>query len=189
MDSKGEMKALILIGGKSSRMGTDKHLLEINGKPQYLHLAEMLKDCGLDVYLSCKPEQIPNLTDDLKKIEDQYGDIGPIGGVASAFTDFPKSSWLVVACDLVNLNRTTIENLIESQDRSYDVVTYRLSDSPFPETTMTIYNPQSYDLVKAAISSKDYSLQEILRKLSIKTIIPVDKETLKNANSKRDLDN
>ena len=48
---------LILIGGKSSRMGREKHLIPYHNAPQYLYLHKLLSEICDDVYVSCSSDQ------------------------------------------------------------------------------------------------------------------------------------
>ena len=89
------MNALILIGGKSSRMGTDKGLLNYHGKPQREYLFDLAKKYCTEVYFSCRAEQ--QFSE--QSIIDTYS-LGPMGGILSAFDFNPNTAWLVVACDM-----------------------------------------------------------------------------------------
>ncbi|REE05629.1 molybdenum cofactor guanylyltransferase [Marinoscillum furvescens] len=181
------IKALILTGGKSTRMGTDKFLMEVNGKPQYQHLYELLTGLGLETYLSCSAEQVKKLHGSVPLIKDIHDGIGPIGGLAAAITAFPDTSWLVVACDLIHFEVETVNELLRADDENYDVITYQQEGSSFFETTCTLYHPSAYIVIRRNIRNGDYSLQSVLKKSMVKTIVPSNPQWLKNANSREDL--
>ncbi len=181
------VKALILIGGKSTRMGEEKYLIGINGKPQYAFLHDLLKAAGVDVFLSINMGQSQAIPPSFNTIVDQYTEIGPMGGLISAIAQDSKCSWLVVACDLIHLDQEGLQNLIEANEEAYDIVTYQQEDSPFFETTCTLYNPGSYILLRRALRNREYSLQNILKKSCVKSVIPHKPEILHNVNAPEDL--
>ncbi len=183
------IKALILTGGKSSRMGTDKFLMKVNeDKPQYLFIYEMLTTLGVEVYFSCTSEQSKEIGSQYNTIVDKYDGIGPIGGIASAVLTDNKTSWLVVACDLINLTPDALNVLLSANDdRMYDIVTYGGETDGFLETTLTIYNPGAFIVIKRKVRDQQYKLQELMKKCTVKAIKPVDKKILRNANTPEDL--
>jgi molybdenum cofactor guanylyltransferase len=184
------MKALILVGGKSSRMGVDKYLLEVNGKPQYQYIYEMLQELNIPAFISCTSDQSININSQYNTIIDQYNEIGPIGGLASAILADKKSSWLLIACDLINLKSEAILDLIKANnDHVYDIVTFGTEQDGFLETTLTIYNPGSFIVIKRKVRDQQHKMQELMRKCTVKTILPKEKSWLKNANTKEDLQN
>ncbi len=180
------VKALILIGGKSSRLGTNKYLLNFHGVPQFRYLMSMLEKAGMDTYLSCNRRQNDKLPVELPRIQDHYDGIGPMGGVISAFEEFPKSSWLVIACDLPFVNTENILTILKARDRSCDVTTYRASEN-FYETTFTIYEPSIVKQLAEMRSSGKHSLQDVLKKSNIKAINPLNDIDMFNVNDKKDL--
>ncbi|MFY0598496.1 MAG: molybdenum cofactor guanylyltransferase [Cyclobacteriaceae bacterium] len=180
------LKALILIGGKSTRMGRDKFLLEPNGKPQYIHLHEMLMALELETFISCNDGQNALIPSSYKKVLDLKDSIGPIGGLYSAIKEDPESSWLVIACDLIKINKVSLKQLIDSYSGDCDIVTFQKEDSSYFETTATIYKPSCFKLINEHVDTGNYSLQRILKKSKVKTLAGSD-EVLKNANSSEDL--
>lgn len=62
-----KIAAVVLAGGRSSRMGQDKALLDYNGKPLLDHMVELLERVGIsDIYVSgnwkgyrCLPDSAP----------------------------------------------------------------------------------------------------------------------------------
>lgn len=181
------MKALILIGGKSSRMGSEKYLMNVNGQPQYVHLYQLLSEAGLEVCISCNLEQYKTIPSDYYRLVDQYDAIGPIGGLLAAINHSPEEPWLMVACDLVNVTAETLSTLINAVDDQHDIITYQASNSKHLETTITIYQPSSFREVLDTIETGLYSLQRVLSSCKVKVINPADDSELKNINSPVDL--
>lgn len=78
--------ALILAGGKSSRMGSDKALLAIGGDTILGHIVRRLKPQVSEITLNA-PEDFPNLLG-LRHLPDKIdGQIGPLAGVLSGLRD------------------------------------------------------------------------------------------------------
>lgn len=182
------LKALILIGGESSRMGKEKYLLEFNGKPQYVYLAGLLKNLNLPVYISCNKHQIKEIPDDYNKIKDLYEGIGPMGGIISAFQSDTHSDWLVLACDLILLDNEAISKLIENNHSSFEIITFQKKGFDKPETTASIYRNNTYSRFKDALENTSFSLQNILRNCKVKTITPLENTKLWNANTQEELE-
>jgi len=181
------MKALLLVGGQSTRMGAEKYLMNVNGQPQYVHLHQLLSDAGLDVCISCNLEQYKTIPSDYYRLVDQYDAIGPIGGLLAAINHSPEEAWLMVACDLVNVNADTIATLIDAVDDEHDIITYQGADSKYLETTITIYKPSAFREVLDTVEMGLYSLQRVLSNCKVKTINPAEDSELKNVNSPEDL--
>ncbi|MBM3937521.1 MAG: molybdenum cofactor guanylyltransferase [Sphingomonadales bacterium] len=81
---------LVLAGGESQRMGSDKALIAVAGKPAYLHMAELLKNVCDTVFVGCREEQglltgpehaEPNITAVFDLAE--FRDKGPMTGILS----------------------------------------------------------------------------------------------------------
>ena len=180
------LKAIVLIGGASVRMGTDKFLIEANGLPQYLHLHRMIEALGISTYISCSAAQTDQIDQNIPYLIDEFASIGPIGGLATAIKHDPTSDWLVGACDLINLQPETIKELVTIAPRK-GVITFQREDIEFPETTITIYCQDVFTTVKQAIRQKKYSLQGVLKASDVQKITPANPAQLKNVNTRADL--
>jgi molybdopterin-guanine dinucleotide biosynthesis protein A len=73
------LNGLILAGGKSTRMGQDKGMIDYHGKPQREYLVDLLKPYCLEVFISSK-ENIKQNT-----IADHFDLDSPLNGILSAF--------------------------------------------------------------------------------------------------------
>ncbi|MCR9251302.1 MAG: NTP transferase domain-containing protein [bacterium] len=181
------IKALVLIGGKSKRLGRAKHLIDFHGLPQYKYLCDQLETLGIEYYISCNSDQSNDLMG-LPTIEDKYPEIGPKGGILSAFETYPESAWLVLACDLPFVNISNIKFLLDQRNPKNLVTTYRVSPK-FLETTFTIYEKETYSLFLESYDQGDYSLQSIMKSSKdINALEPLNLGDLFNVNSPQDLE-
>ena len=91
--------AAILAGGKSTRMGFDKQMLEVKGVRLMEQLIAQLKTRFPDVLVASATPQLYN-PQEVRVIEDIYPGLGPLGGIHSALVQ-AESPWVfVVACDM-----------------------------------------------------------------------------------------
>jgi len=75
----------VLAGGKSERMGTDKALLDFEGKTFIEHAIEKLS-CFPEVYISARDVETYAFTG-VPVIPDVYQNMGPLSGFISALSD------------------------------------------------------------------------------------------------------
>ncbi|MED5277329.1 MAG: molybdenum cofactor guanylyltransferase [Actinomycetota bacterium] len=104
----------VLAGGFSKRMGFDKALLELDGKPLITRVTESLLEAGL-----VAPQIVGGDIESFRKLgysclEDEYPGEGPLGGIITALNYFKaleKSHVFVVACDLPNISASFINQM------------------------------------------------------------------------------
>jgi len=89
------VKGLVLTGGKSTRMGTDKTVLNYHGIPQKQFVKNLLEDKLSEVFYS-----VQNKSENDDEIHDVFLNLGPFGGICSAFQKNPNTAWFVLASDL-----------------------------------------------------------------------------------------
>lgn len=142
IEDKPKIKGLVLTGGKSTRMGRDKSVIEYHGKPQKYHIAELLSTFCEETYLSVRPGQDEN--GNFEVIEDTFTDLGPYGGILSAFRSDPNSAWLVVATDIPLLNKDSLGQLIENRDVNKVATCFHNPETDFPEPLITLWEPRAY---------------------------------------------
>jgi len=139
------LNGLVLTGGKSTRMGSDKALLYYLDKPHGEVVMEMLKPYCENVFLSSRQGQWVNGEfSSCPQIYDRFLDFGPMGGVLSAMKAHPDNAWLVVACDLPHLEPSTLEVLIQNRNPYRFATAFRSQINDLPEPLCAIYEPKSY---------------------------------------------
>jgi molybdopterin-guanine dinucleotide biosynthesis protein A len=177
------MNGLILIGGKSSRMGTDKSLLHYHGIPQREYLFELLNKFCSEVYFSSRQEQglSANYILDAQAIS-------PISGILSAFKYSPQAAWLVLACDMPLVNEETLSLLIRNRNTEKIATAFYNPDIDAPEPLITIYEPEAYPLLIDFIKAGNKSPKFFLQNNDVELIEIKEKNILKNVNTRADFD-
>ena len=178
------LKALVLLGGKSSRMGEDKGLIQYHKRTQAEHLVVLLEELGMEVFLSVREEQKENyLFLDRPFVTDQIQGAGPLGGIASAMRSFPQAAFLVVACDLPNLQKEQLEFLLKNRNAKVFATCYESPLDGGPEPLCSIYEPKSFSaLMRVWVSGKSCP-RKMLFNRTVEILPVTDSKFLVNANT------
>ena len=148
MKVSDSLYGLVLAGGKSRRMGTDKAALLSRGETQLGCAVHLLKSSLKKVYVSTNVAQSDDpVRRDFELIVDRYEDMGPLAGMLSAMDIFPTQSWLVLACDLPNLDEKTIECLLQNWSEVHPVTAFESVVDGMPEPLCAIYRPAARPII------------------------------------------
>ncbi len=143
MKAKG-IYGLVLAGGKSRRMGRDKALLQRDGQSQLAHMVSELGAVVERVFVSARSDQTADPERNrFELIVDRYEDMGPIAGILSALQEYPQVDWLVVACDLPNIDAQTLQFLIKNRSEIQPFTAFRSSHDGLPEPLCAVYRAGS----------------------------------------------
>jgi molybdopterin-guanine dinucleotide biosynthesis protein A/molybdopterin converting factor small subunit len=112
--------AVILVGGKSSRMGRPKALLPFDGEPLIAHIVRRLREMFAEAIVVAAPEQeLPELCATIVRDEVAYQ--GPVSGIYHGLKASSKELCFVTSCDAPFLNLKFIAHLL-AQASAHDVV-------------------------------------------------------------------
>jgi len=186
-EDKKTINGVVLAGGKSTRMGQDKGLIKWYGKEQRYYMADLLKDYCTKVFISCRPDQVPDINQNYKTIKDRYEGSGPLGAILSAFDFDPHQAWLVVACDLILLDKLTIEYLLEHRNESVLATSFESPHDRLPEPLVTIWEPAAYSTLHSYLP-KGSCPRKILLNSEIEILKPPNSRALTNANTPQDVE-
>ena len=133
---------LVLAGGRSSRMGSDKAAIRYGEQTQLERAIGLVSQFTQQTFVSVRPDQA---ADPLRKKFAQIvdgGDVeGPAAGIRAAQLARPDAAWLVVACDLPHLGAITLQHLIAHREAAKVATAYRSSHDGLPEPLCAIYEP------------------------------------------------
>lgn len=179
---------LVLAGGRSRRMGQDKARLTRNGTSLLEHAFRLVDEVTGDAYVSVRPDQV----DDAERrrfpqVVDRFHDLGPVAGILSAQLAHPDADWLVVACDLPNLDRATLANLLTRAPAEAPFVAYRSRLDGLPEPLCALYRRGSAALVDAAVKQGVVCPRKILLRNDAVLLDLPQQDALANVNTPEDL--
>jgi cyclic pyranopterin phosphate synthase len=175
---------LVLTGGKSSRMKQDKALLPYGESPQAVNAFNLLTESCSKVFLSARQGQWKNTSlQDLPTITDEVENLGPMGGLISAFNRYPEVHWFVVACDLPLVNQVAVKKLLSEFDPKANATCFLSEEGEFPEALFGIYTPHSHSLFKDALQNENRCPVKVLRKNGGKFLAPDPSVRLDNVNT------
>jgi molybdopterin-guanine dinucleotide biosynthesis protein A len=140
------LQALLLAGGHSRRMGKDKSALLYQGQTQLARTIALLQNLSIPSCLSLRAGQpLPPEAEaaEVEPIHDknQFKDIGPLGGILSAFAGRPGYAFLILACDLPFLDTKTLEHLIQNRRPEKLATSFRSHHDGLPEPLCAIWEP------------------------------------------------
>ena len=135
---------LVLAGGRSTRMHTDKAALLYGGRSQLERAMALIAPHVTRAYVSVRADQS---TDPLRarfpQIRDAHENLGPIAGLLAAQASHPEAAWLMLACDLPLLDELTLAHLVRSRAPERVATAYRSSHDGLPEPLCAIWEPCS----------------------------------------------
>lgn len=178
---------LVLAGGASTRMRTDKAALEYRGQPQLHRAFELLSQVCAATFVSVRPDQ----RDDparagFPQIVDRQPGIGPIAGISAALLEHPKAAWLVLACDLPFLTAETLQNLIAHRDPQKIATAYRSTHDGLPEPLCAIWEPAAREPVLASIASGKQCPRKFLVNADAALLELPERQALDNVNTREE---
>ncbi|HAJ89470.1 MAG TPA: molybdenum cofactor guanylyltransferase [Rhodospirillaceae bacterium] len=114
MPDLSRVAGIVLAGGKSSRMGRNKALLDFRGRPLVQHMMNILRDLGLqDIYISGSIANYPC-------IDDNRPFAGPAQGICNVWQKKPDyEGYLFVPVDMPLLTADILRLLLAHKEGSY----------------------------------------------------------------------
>ena len=185
----GKLFGVILAGGKSLRMGTDKGLITIGDTCWAAFMVTKLHDVNLKYLVSINSSQIQlyrRYFIDESLLVDNNDLAGPIAGLLSIYAKYPKNDFLLLACDMIDMQRQTIETLIKiyNDEPGYNFYVYQ--NEGFVEPFCAIYTAHGLEILFDQLSTEQLSgssLQMIFDQGLTKRISITDHSSFTNRNT------
>jgi molybdenum cofactor guanylyltransferase len=185
--------AVLLAGGKSTRMGRDKACLQVEWEGASIPLWER----QLAVLQSIAAERLfisgtrkPGYPASVTVLEDDWPDVGPLGGIATCLSRSKSASILVLAVDLPLIQPGFLKKLLARSLVGRGVVPAHRNRF---EPLIAVYPASALSLAIDLIRERNYTLQHFVTKLLENHLIvsheveASDQVQLKNWNTPEDV--
>lgn len=179
---------LVLAGGESRRMGRDKALLTRDGRTQLRRSVDLLERHVERTFVSTRPDQAEEPERrQFQQVVDRYSGIGPMAGILSALEQQPDVSWLVLACDLPNVDDATVEFLLQNRSVEMPFTAFRSAYDDLPEPLCAIYRPECRVIVEQFVQDGIVCPRKMLIRSATHLLRQPDPSALDNVNTPDDL--
>ena len=177
---------VVMCGGQSRRMGTDKGLIPVGDTCWAALMAAKLADMGLPVVVSVNTSQVQAYSSffkDTQLVVDSVEVGGPLNGLLSVHAKYPEADLLLLACDMINMEAETIKRLITTfEDRpGYDFYVYQ--NQQFAEPFCSIYTAAALNALVTHTDLANSSLQKVLNEAITLRLPITEPESFNNFNT------
>ncbi len=180
------MNAVILVGGKSRRMGSNKAFLKLKGKTFIEHQIDLLREIFNEITISANtPSEYKHLN--IPIIKDIYPNKGPLGGIYTSLINSSSFYTFVLACDMPFVEIDLIKHL-KSFIKGHDVVVPQINKGLEP--LHAFYSKNCIAPIKKELDNNNLRIVSFFPQVKVKTVklnnLPSSnkfKDSIKNLNT------
>jgi molybdopterin-guanine dinucleotide biosynthesis protein A len=173
--------AVVLAGGQSSRMGTDKAFLHVAGEPQAARLCRALALHVDEVMLSVPRGGKPGLPP-VRTIPDRASGKGPLMALYSCLLETPYRVNFFVACDIPHIE-VPLLRLLLSHCQEYDAVVPSFQDGRC-EPLYAVYSKDALVHLPDLLAGERLSLRGLLARCRTRVVPCTDSGWYANLNTR-----
>lgn len=172
--------AIIMAGGNSSRMGTDKSILPLEGKPMIERICEPLRGAFNQILISANDKDKFAFLDE-QVVTDKVPGQGPLMGIASALQISDNELNFVVACDIPRVNLPLVRRMLaEAED--VDIVVPVNRDGKY-EPLFAVYRKSTLAAINDILACGGRKISDVFGRCKVKYIELDDTDWLVNINT------
>jgi len=181
-EGAGEATAIIMAGGESQRMGTDKRLLLIGGQTMIEKVRDQLCGRFKRIIISANdPEKLRFLG--LEVVPDRFPRQGPLMGIASALEASKSELNFVVACDIPHIDIHLVEQMLaEAESGGADVVIPVTSGGRI-EPLFAVYRRSVLEAANSVLASGKRRISDLFDLCKVKYVTLSEADVPANLNT------
>ena len=188
---RNDLSAVLLAGGESRRMGTDKAMILFRGKPLWQIQLETLRRLRpAEIFLSVRtdPSWRPR---DVQFIADVPPSRGPLSGIAASLVNTRTAHLLVLAIDMPFMTENYLRSICDAMEPGRGVIA---NINNRAEPLAAVYPREAEIDFRTALAGADFSLQNLVRqlvrsgKLREISVTKEERRLFRNLNNMADVD-
>ncbi len=166
MPGKLQACGVILAGGQSRRMGTNKALLDFGGEPLIERLARRFQDWFAQVVIVTNTPDVYAFLG-LPMAGDRIPGLGPLGGLEAGLnaSRFPRAFF--AACDMPFVHEGLVRYMVELADQ-HDIVVPRLNGEYEP--MHAVYTQACLPAITRKLDERKLRLISIYQEVRVRTV-------------------
>lgn len=182
-----EVTGIILAGGKSSRMQTDKGFVSYKGKLLIEHALDQLTPVCNEIIISANRNEYKQFG--YRVVKDKIYDLGPLGGIYSAVEESSNDLNLIIACDVFGIKPSLLSEMVNASSGKHLVCLQDMHKKiePLP----LLLKKDILNEIGLQIEKEDYKLQNFIHAILHYNTIGVKclplRDQLLNLNTLEDL--
>ena len=164
----GSVNAIVLCGGKSSRMGFDKAFIRAGGKTLVERQVEALSGRFRKIILATNSPERYRLPRRVEKVADAVPGLGPLGGLASALERSDLRYNFTVACDMPFVSPDLAAYMAGSIKKGYQAVVpfYRGEYQPL----CAVYSRDCLGEIREALAGNRLKIVRLFSRLKVRKV-------------------
>tara|TARA_B100001059_G_scaffold106154_1_gene105871 strand:+ start:224 stop:802 length:579 start_codon:yes stop_codon:yes gene_type:complete len=186
MKAKNNITGIILAGGKSSRMRTEKGLILYKNKPFIKHIIEAMKPLVSNIIIICNTRAYDRFG--FNCYEDLIKNTGPLAGIYTGLNYSKTDNNLIVSCDIPLVNTVVLQKLIDQKNDASEVIQLQSQGKNMP--LIALYKKSCEVIFKKELHQNQKKVQTALKKCNVKTVV-IDEsleQVTANINTPEDLE-
>lgn len=177
----------IMLGGQSTRMGTDKALVTLGGRTLLERAVERWQDYGGVLQLSVGHEDRAGLAPSgVTAVADVYPQRGPMGGLHAGLRVCDTEYLLLTAVDSPFVTCEMADQLLAAAEESAcDACVYTLDGKPQP--LFGLYRKSCLSVAEELLEAGENKMGLLLRRVDTRYLVGADEALFRNLNTPEEL--
>jgi len=174
--------AIIMAGGASRRMGTDKSMLTIEDKPIIERTCEQLGNCFEQILISANEVEKYTFLG-FQIVPDKVPEQGPLMGIASTLEASVNELNFVIACDIPQIKLVTIKQMLaRAAESKADIVVPKTGKNKY-EPLFAVYRKSALEAINKTLSSGKRKIADVFNLCKVEYFELDDTDRLLNLNT------
>lgn len=162
MQKQENIQAYILAGGMSSRMGTEKGLVKLNGESFIQRILSQLNNVFQNVSINSSNTQYKSFGVPL--VIDIIPQCGPLSGIHACLSNCKKPHAFIISCDVPLIRSESIHKFLNERNEKFpiQVLEYKNQIEPL----FGIYSTSLLPEIEKRLKKKDWSVLNFVQESS-----------------------